>query len=248
MQDILDALGSAFKSLFHPKMLVLVLWPMLLALLFWGGVFWWFWDAWAGELLRVSNSYGVEDHLAQWGFVWVAHWLVTLLLFSMMLPVVYVTSLVFTAIFAMPLMLSFVAARDYPELEQKRGGTFLGTVWGALVAIVVFLLLWLVTLPLWLIPFGALVVPTLLSAYLNQRLFMYDALADHASAEEFEKIKSHAQGRLFGMGALLGFVHYIPVLNFFTPIYIGLAYIHLCLTELRKLRAETVGRVSGFIA
>ena len=238
MQDILDALGSAFKSLFHPKMLVLVLWPMLLALLFWGGVFWWFWDAWSGELLLLSQSYGVEDRLAQWGFVWVAHWIVTLLLLSLMMPAVYVTSLLFTAIFAMPMMLNFVAARDYPELQQKHGGSFLGTVWSGLVAVLVFLILWLVTLPLWLIPFGALVVPTLLSAYLNQRLFLYDALAEHASAEEFEKIKVSAQWQLFGMGALLGFVHYIPVLNFFTPIYIGLAYIHFCLTALRKLRAS----------
>lgn len=237
MQDILDALGRAFKSLFHPKMLVLVLWPTLLALLFWGGVFWWFWDSWAAELLALSNSYGVEDRLTQWGFVWVAHWIVTLLLFSMLLPAVYVTSLLFTAIFAMPMMLSFVAARDYPELEQKRGGSFLGTLWGGLVAVLVFLLLWVLTLPLWLIPFGALVVPTLLSAYLNQRLFLYDALADHASKEEFATIRVRAQGRLFSMSALLGFVHYIPVLNFFTPIYIGLAYIHFCLTELRKLRA-----------
>ena len=120
MQDILDALGRAFKSLFHPKMLVLVLWPMLLALLFWGGVFWWFWDSWSTALLHLSNSYGVEDKLAQWGFVWVAHWIVTLILFSLLLPAIYVTSLLFTAIFAMPLMLNFVAARDYPTLEQKR--------------------------------------------------------------------------------------------------------------------------------
>ena len=238
MQDILNALGRAFKSLIHPKMLVLVLWPMLLSLLFWGGVFWWFWDAWAGELLLLSNTYGVEERLTQWGFVWVAHWIVTLILLSLLLPAVYVTSLLFTAIFAMPMMLSFVAARDYAELEPKHGGSFLGTVWGGLVAVLVFSILWLVTLPLWLIPFGALVVPTLLSAYLNQRLFLYDALADHASVEEFEKIKVGAQGRLFSMGALLGFVHYIPVLNFFTPIYIGLAYIHFCLTELHKLRAE----------
>ena len=109
MQDILDALGRAFKSLFHPKMLVLVLWPMLLALLFWGGVFWWFWDSWSTALLHLSNSYGVEDKLAQWGFVWVAHWIVTLILFSLLLPAIYVTSLLFTAIFAMPLMLNFVA-------------------------------------------------------------------------------------------------------------------------------------------
>ena len=219
MQDILDALGNAFKSLLHPKMLVLILWPMLLSLLFWGGLFWWFWDAWVGDLMHLSQGYGVEERLVQWGFVWVAHWLVTLLLISLLLPAIYVTSLLFTAIFAMPLMLNFVAARDYPELEKKYGGSFVGGIWAAVIAVTVFLILWLITLPLWLIPFGAFVVPTLLSAYLNKRLFLYDALADHASAEEYEKIKVVAQGRTFGMGALLGFVHYIPVLNFFTPIF-----------------------------
>ncbi len=240
MQNILDALGRAFKSLLHPKMLVLTLWPMLLSLLFWGGIFWWFWDAWATDLTHLAQGYGVEDHLAQWGFVWVAHWVVSLLLFSMLLPAVYVTSLLFTAIFAMPIMLKFVAARDYPELEQKFGGTLVGSVWAAVVAVSVFLILWVLTLPLWLIPFGPIVVPTMLSAYLNQRLFTYDALTDHASVEEFEQIKERAQGRLFSMGAILGFVHYIPVLNFFTPIYIGLAFIHLSLAELRCLRAQRV--------
>ncbi len=236
MQAILDALGRAFKSLFHPKMLVLTLWPMLLSLLFWGGLFWWFWDAWVGDLTRLSQGYGVEDRLTNWGFAWVAHWLVSLLLFSMMLPAIYVTSLLFTAIFVMPTMLNFVAERDYPELEKKRFGTNLGSVWSAVVAVVVFLLLWVLTLPLWLIPFGVFIVPTLLSAYLNQRLFIYDALTDHADRAEFDQIKERTQGRQFGMGALLGFVHYIPVLNFFTPIYIGLAFIHFNLTELRRMR------------
>lgn len=238
MQDILDALGSAFKSLLHPKMLVLTLWPMLLALLFWGGLFWWFWDTWLLDLTQISQGFGVEDRLVNWGFAWVAHWLATLLLLSLMLPAIYVTSLLFTAIFAMPMMLNFVAARDYPELEKKYGGTFIGSVWAAVVAVSVFLILWIITLPLWLIPFGPLVVPTMLSAYLNQRLFTYDALTDHARGEEYAQIKVRAQGRLFSLGAILGFVHYIPVLNFFTPIYIGLAFIHLSLTELRRLRTE----------
>jgi CysZ protein len=236
VQDILDALGRAFRSLAHPKMLVLTLWPMLLALLFWGVVAWLFWDHWVAGLNGLAYDVGAEDRLAQWGFVWLAHWLITVLLISMLLPVIYVTSLAFAAIFAMPIMLNFVAARDYPELEKKHGGTFVGSIWNTLIAIVAFLVLWLITLPLWLIPFGVVVVPTLLSAYLNQRLFRYDALADHASKEEYALIRERARGRLFALGGILGFAHYVPILNFFTPIYIGLAFIHLCLEELRRLR------------
>ena len=236
MQEILSALSKGLKSLVHPKMLVLILWPMLLALLFWGGLFWWYWEPWVAELTRVAAGYGMEERLVSWGLSWAAHWLVTLFLISMLLPALYVTSLLFTSIFAMPMMLNFVAARDYPALEKKLGGTLIGSIWNALVAVLVFLILWILTLPLWLIPFGALIVPILLSAYLNRRLFLYDALADHASAAEFKKVEEGASGRLFGLGALLGFVHYIPLLNFFTPIYIGLAYIHLSLTALQRVR------------
>jgi hypothetical protein len=237
VQDILDALGRAFKSLLHPKMLVLTLWPMLLALVFWGAVAWFFWDQWTAGLNGYAQSIGAEDKLAEWGFKWLAGWLITALLISLLLPVIYVTALAFAAIFAMPVMLNFVAARDYPELEKKHGGTFIGSIWNTIVAIGVFLILWVVTLPLWLFPFGVVIVPILLAAYLNQRLFRYDALADHASQEEYALIRERAHGRLFTMGGILGFAHYVPVLNFFTPIYIGLAYIHLCLEELRRLRA-----------
>ena len=129
MQDILNALSKGLKSQLQPKMLVLTLWPMLLALLFLGGVFWWFWDAWAGELILLAQGVGLEATLVDWGFAWVAHWLITLLLLSLLLPAVYVTSLFFAAVFAMPVILNFVVARDYPNLEMKHGGTFMGSVW-----------------------------------------------------------------------------------------------------------------------
>ena len=238
MQDIVDALGRGFKSLLTPKMLALTLWPMLLALLFWGGLAWFFWDQWAAGLTAIAIQNGIEDRLLQWGFVWLAHWLVVALLMSLLLPAVYVSSLVFTAVFAMPVMLKFVVARDYADLEMKHGGTLLGSVWNSLIVLVIYLLLWIITLPFWLVPFGAIVMPILLSAYLNQRLFSYDALMDHASRDEFRQIQERSRGGLFGLGAILGFAHYIPILNFFTPIYIGLAYIHFCLGQLQRLRAE----------
>ncbi len=236
MQDVLDALTRAFRSLLHPKMLVLTLWPMLLALVFWGLVAWLFWDRWTADLNGLVVSVGAEDKLTQWGFHWLTAWLITALLISLLLPVIYVTALAFAAIFAMPAMLNFVAARDYPELERKHGGTFIGSVWNTVAAVGIFLVLWVVTLPLWLFPMGVVIVPILLAAYLNQRLFRYDALAEHASAEEYALVRERAHGRLFTLGGILGFAHYVPLLNFFTPIYIGLAFIHLCLTELKRLR------------
>ena len=238
MEEILDALGRALKSLLHPKMLVLTLWPMLLSMLFWFGLAWLFWGSWQEHLRLLSSEFGIETHLAQWGFVWLAHWLVMALLISLLLPAIYVTALIFAAIFAMPVIVKFVAGRDYPHLEMKHGLTLAGSVWNALAAGLLYLVLWVITLPMWLIPFGALVVPTMLSAWLNRRLFAYDALSEHASREEYTEVQKAGGGRMLVMGALLGFVHLIPILNFFTPIYIGLAYTHFCFAQLKLLRAR----------
>ncbi|MGH8755199.1 MAG: EI24 domain-containing protein, partial [Burkholderiales bacterium] len=94
-----------------------------------------------------------------------------------------------------------------------------------------------VTLPLWLFGLPAVVLPVLLSAYLSQRLFRYDALSEHASADEFERVLERSGIRLYVLGAILAFILFVPLLNLFSPVYIGLAYIHFCLGELQQLRS-----------
>lgn len=238
MQDVVGALIKALASLFRPKMLSLVLWPMALAILLWGAAALLFWHDWAAALSHAVSQSSTQEYLTDVGGVWLGHFLVTALLILLMVPLVYVTALLITAIFAMPLMVAWVAQNDYPNLEKRRGGSTSGSVWNGVLAVSVFCLAWLLTLPLWLFPMVAWLLPVLLSAYLNQRLFRYDALADHASAEEYRQILERAGGRLFLLGAVLALVQYVPVLNFFAPIYIGLAFIHLCLGELSKVRAE----------
>jgi len=86
----------------------------------------------------------------------------------------------------------------------------------------------------------------LLSAYLNQRLFRYDALSDHADAAEMKRIFEFARGRLFLLGLLTGALYFIPPINLIAPIFSALAFIHLCLSELESLRsAESGSRAKG---
>jgi len=131
----------------------------------------------------------------------------------------------------------FVGERHYPRLEQRRGGTVAGSVWNAVAAITVFAALWLVTLPLWLTGIGALLLPPLISAHFNQRMFRYDALAEHASAAEHEAIVRGAGGRLYLLGLALALLYAIPIFNLVVPVLSGLAFTHVCLGELQRLRA-----------
>lgn len=238
MQSIAAALLAALKTLFAPRMLALMIWPMLGAMLFWFGLAFFFWGSWHATMADWLASTPAEQWVAN-GFLAVASgYLISLVLIMLLVPAIYVTSLVITAVFAMPSMVNEVARKHYPELERRQGGTTAGSVANSLIAIVVYCLAWLLTLPLWLISPLAIALPIILAAYLNQRLFRYDALAEHASAEEFDTVIERSSGKLYLMGAIVGLLQFIPVLNLFSPVYIGLAFIHLCLDDLQQLREQ----------
>jgi uncharacterized protein involved in cysteine biosynthesis len=80
------------------------------------------------------------------------------------------------------------------------------------------------------------IIPFIAAAYLNQRLFRYDALAEHASHEEMKVLFSANQSSLWGLGLLTGLVQFIPVLNLFAPVLSGLTFVHFGLRQLNDLR------------
>lgn len=236
MNEVLGAFGSAFRSMLHPRMLALALMPMLAALALWLGLAWFYWGSWSQWMSALIAGPQVSEWLQHYGVAFIVHYAVWVLLMLLLAPLILITAVLLAAMLAMPLMVSFVAAHDYPSLEKKHGGTVLGSTVNALVAVLVFAGLWIVTLPLWLTGVLAPVLAVVLSAYLNQRLFCYDALSDHATADEYRTITTASRGRLYALGALLALLYYVPVLNLLAPIVSGLAFVHLCLAELARLR------------
>lgn len=240
MNDVTRALGSAFRSMLHPQMLALSIWPMLAALVLWSGLAWMYWDNWSQWLGAFITTSDASLWLSQRSLDRLAHYSALLLLVLVLAPMILITALLIAALLAMPLIVNFVAARDYPLLERRRGGTFVGSVFNALMAVLIFAALWIVTLPLWLTGLLAPLLASLLSAYLNQRLFRYDALSDHASPEEFRAVLATSWGRLYALGCVLALLYYVPLLNLLVPILSGLAFAHFGLAQLSKLRAKNV--------
>jgi len=227
MHSVIAALVAALKSFFHPGMLSLVLWV---------GAAMYFWPGWVAALTAMVRATPLEQWMAQGFLAVVSHYLISIILVLLLLAAIYVTALVFTAVFAMPMMINQVAQKDYPALARKRGGGTLGSAVNAAVAIAVYCAGWVLTLPLWLFSPLALVLPVMLMAYLNQRLFRYDALAEHASREEYAQVIERSTVKLYLLGAVAGLLQFVPLLNLFLPVYVGLAFIHLCLAELQQLR------------
>jgi len=240
LSAVLTAYLRALRSLLTPGILWHLLWPTVLSVVFWIAVAWMSWDTVGAGVERLFVEVGWLNWLQmRWEASALAGALfVKVVLVLLLIPLIYGTALFIVAVFALPLMLERVAAKDYPELERRDGGTLAGSLSNALMAVAVFLVGWVVTLPLWLIPGMAIVLPVLLAGYLNYRGFSYDALSAHAGADEIDAVLVRERGGLYLAGIVAGLLAFIPVINLVAPAYAGLAFIHYCLETLRRERAK----------
>lgn len=238
MNAIFHAMGGALRDLREPRVLALALLPPLAAILVWAGLAW----AFAGDWARLVADWIARTSwltwMGDWGLSWIFVWGSGIAAIMLLLPVMLITAVLVTDVVAMPVIVPMIGERHYPQLKPLKGGTLLGSVGNAAAAIVVFAVLWLVTLPLWFTGIGAVLAPVLTSAYLNQRLFRYDALAEHASPAEFAHILRASRGHLFLLGVLLSLLFYVPLFNLLVPVLSALAFTHLCLGKLARLRQE----------
>lgn len=236
MTAVIKACLRAFRDIWSPRMLLLSVWPMLAALALWLGLAWFYWaqwTQWVGGWLQTSI---LADWLPAGGVLELAHYAAWLLVALLLLPAVLATAGMLAAVLVMPLIVGFVARRDYPAMENRRGGGFTGSCLNAAVAIIVFTALWLVTLPLWLTAVLGAPLLLLLSGWLIQRLFRYDALAEHADAVEYRALCSSSRGSFFLLGVLVALLYTLPLVNLFAPVIGGLAFTHFALARLAALR------------
>jgi len=238
MQDVLAALMRAARNLFEARILAIVLLPMLGSIMLWTVLAWLFWDAWTGALTGMVSGTTVAAWLTHWGAGWLIDSTAWLLVLAGIVPAMYITALVITEIIAMPFIVKFVGGRYHAGLKREAGGTIIGSVLNSVIGISIFIVLWILTLPLWLTGVGAVLAPLLTSAYLNQRMFRYDALAEHASAEEFAHITRASRGDLFLLGILLSLLLYVPLVNLLVPVLSGLAFTHFSLGRLARERMQ----------
>ena len=241
--SVVGALFYGLANLLHPRMLWLMLWPMLVALAFWGALA----LAFGGRLTAALSALFQRWLEPAAGFMRLDFADVTVIaayvvLFLLIVPLVYLTALFILGIFGMQAMVEHVARRSYPQLERRHGGGALGSGWNAFVALAGILLLFLVSLPLWLAPPLWPVLAVAILGWSNQRLLRYDALAEHADAGEMAAIFRDRRLKLYGLGVLLALVAYVPLLGFLAPVAFGLAFIHYLLGALAQRRIEPAYR------
>ena len=238
MAFVFDILRRAAADLLLPRVLSLMFMPMLVALVVWGGLAWWFGASWVSGLEGLLSAISLPDWMSGLASGWLTGFLTYALLTLLLVPAIYVTALLITAVVFMPILVGVVGQTHYPRLERLQGGTFMGSLLNGVYALTVYVVIWIITLPFWLLgPFGA-AISVLLNAWLNQKLFLYDALAEHASAQELNQLRKEGGWPLYLLSALLGLLHFVPVVNFVAPVYMALAFTHYGLDKLGQYRSE----------
>lgn len=232
MLEVFAAVSKTLRDLTRAEILWHALWPPLAALLLWLVVGFAVWNHGLELMARILPQ------LPWSGWEWVAQWAAVFLLLAAFAALVYITAILLVAVFALPLLINLVAAHDYPDLGRHGENVFWGSLGNTLGAGAIFLIGSLAMLPLLLIPGALLVLPLFWSAWLNQRTFRFDALAEHATRSEMQILVRDDRKRFYMAGLATAAAAYVPLLNLLAPAFAALVFVHLGLAALRRRRQQ----------
>lgn len=231
MPLLLDSFWRAIAYCARPRVLLLSLLPLVLigaaALLL--GHF--YWDASVLLVAGWMQSAGLMGSFWSWLGSWGAGNLpavvAPLIVLAVVVPVVVVVSLLVVAVLLTPALVSLVAERRFPELQRKRGASFLHSVAWSLSSIVLALLALFASMPLWLIPSLVLVLPPLIWGWLTYRVMAFDALAEHADRDERLLILRRHRLPLLVIGLISGYLGAAPAIVWASGLVFAAAFVIL---------------------
>ena len=267
MNRLLDSFWRAVLYCLHPRVMALSILPVVIMAALSLSLGYFYWESALAAVRGSLEGYELVNAMLRWldgiGLGSLRLVLAPALVLFLAIPAIVMATLLFVALFMTPSMLAMVAARRFPQLERKRGGSFMGSVARSLGSTLLAALALAATVPLWLVPPLILVLPPLIWGWLTYRVMSYDALADHASLEEREQIFRENRGALLGIGVFSGYLGAAPSVLWasgamfiaMAPILVPLAiwiytlvfafsslwFAHYCLSALEQLRKRNSG-------
>jgi hypothetical protein len=180
-------------------------------------------------------------------------------------PVIVVMSMLAVALLMTPAVVNLVARNRFSALETRHGGSLAASLVWSLFSTLLAGFALLISLPLWLIPPLVLILPPLIWGWLTYRVMAFDALAQHATAEERKALFQRHGGWLLLMGVVCGYMGASPNLIWamgagFAPAFVllvpvaiwiymlvfafaSLWFSHFCLAALQAMRLQAASGV-----
>lgn len=262
MKLVLDAFWRAFAYCLHPRVMLASLIPLLLMATGLGLLGYLFWEPALDQVRQWLESFELLHSawafLERFGMGGLKPVLAPMLVILVVTPVVVIGSLLLVALVMTPALVRLVAARRFAHLQALRGASFWRSALWSLAVSLAALTACLLTLPLWLLPPVALVLPALIWGWLTAKVMAFDALAEHASAQERRTLLREHAAPLLVMGILCGYLGAAPSLIWsmgmmvivWAPVLLPLSvwlytlvfafsalwFVHYCLAALEALR------------
>jgi hypothetical protein len=269
MVSVLNAFWRAAVYCLHPRVIVLSLLPVLVAGAAAFGLAWFFWEPAIDGVRNALDTWVLLAPVSGWlnqisggAFRTVIGPLVVVALSA---PVLLMSALLLVSICMGSAIVDLVGRRRFPDLERRRGGSWWGSLIGSLWATLVALVLLVVSVPFWLIPPLALLLPPLIWGWLAFKVMSYDALAEHATREERRELIRAHRLPLLGIGMATGYLGAapslvwatgamaLPMLPLFAPIFVWLYtlvfafasawFAHYALAALDRLRRDRLPEI-----
>ncbi len=216
MNKLLDSFWRAALYCLHPRVIALSMLPLAVMTVLALGLGYLFWADTLAALRTGMESFAWLARLVGWlegmGLAGVNAVLAPVFLLLLSVPVIVIASLLFVSVLMTPAMVALVAERRFPALEKKKGGALWASLAWSLGATLTAAIALALSIPLWFIPPLVLVLPPLIWGWLTYRVMAYDALADHASAEERREIFTSQRMPLLAIGVVSGYLGAAPSL------------------------------------
>lgn len=214
MQKTMDAFWRAAAYCLHPRVIWLSLLPLIVAVGLGLGLAYFFWEPVLADIRQALDHWS----LSQWALGWLDTMgasgfravVAPLIVVALSIPLLVLLSLWLVAALMMPALVRLVVSRRFGHLAVRGRAPWWSSLGWALGA-TAWALLWLIiSLPLWLIPPLAFVLPPLIWGWLTYRVMSFDALAEHATPDEREVLLREHRGPLLAIGIVSGYLGAAP--------------------------------------
>ena len=243
MPPSLRAFFKACASQFHPRMLALLILPLLVSLAIFFIVAVFAWDPlsnWVSvRMLDPATTIGrAYQWAAGWGLGAVKNVLMVTIVLLFFVPLAFVVALALTAAVAMPTVARFLGRGEYKDVAMEGSFSVFASLGNSVLTLVVFGVVYMASVPLWFVPIVGLVVPWLCWSWLTARIMRFDSLLEHAHPAERSVLIKQYRLQYFLLGLLLSALNFVPLMVLVTPVLSALAFGHFSLQALRDLRAS----------
>lgn len=267
MKLVFDSLWRAASYMLMPRIVWLSLLPLLVCAGLSALLGYFYWEAAVAAVRHALDAWAISHTVLGWmeglGVEGLRTVLAPLIVVSLAVPVVVISSLLLVATWMSPLIARLVRERRFPELATRSDQPWLMTFAGSAALSLAALLAIVMTLPLWLIPPLAALIPPLIWGWLTAKVMSSEALAEYASRDERRRLMREHRWPLLVMGLVTGYLSAAPTLIwasaaalFFAPLLIPVAvwlytlifafaclwFAHYCLAALQAQRQPLPAR------